>query len=300
MAVSQLDRAIEELEDISNRRQISCWFSGELGIFETRGRAILSSLGKKESENWLELGEDVEPAAMPDEGYLLKIEFEGPVVQGTAGVPDQGITVKCYDLSNMARPTMGSLGSNIALATYYQPYPYLPTSGFIVQPSGLVLGTERRPKQVRLLSDEWNLCGNLITIYSKEQTLETTKLLTITTELSRMQVSSEVDKGVLSLLNETTMQAVSIINDILVNEVSQGLPVKHISIEPLIDRDAGQWSEVVFTIQVDLDSHHANHAWDNILNKVSEVADRQTNREVTTALLEKIGIHFTWVTPNNV
>ena len=87
---------------------------------------------------------------------------------------------------------------------------------------------------------------------------------------------------------------------ILTDEILRGLPVRHVGIEPLIDRDVGQWSEVVFIVQVDLSSIEANREWDNILDKVSEVADKQEDKEVTTSLLEKIGIHFAWITADSV
>ena len=142
--------------------------------------------------------------------------------------------------------------------------------------------------------------GGVITVYSGGLSSEAIGLIEIATTFSKLGVGYHVDKGVLPLLDEFTLSSVRIVTDILANEISRGLPVEQIEVKPLTDRDAGEWSEVVFNIQVRLDSAEANREWDNILTKVSEAADRQVDKEISASLLEKVGIHFKWVTSGDV
>jgi len=299
MAVHSQDRAFEELEDISARQQISWQLIWEFNPFETKiGTA--TRFQWKERENWFVLEEDVNPEATPIEGQFFKIEAVEPTLYGLPSSPQQGVVVKCYNLSNIAHPTKSTLSSGFTFATYPCPLLHSRTRMFIGQPTHLLSGLEQQIEQFGLLSERWSLVDNWITLYSREETPEAARLVTIRTGLSQLSVPYHVDKGVLPLLNESTLQAAHIVTGILTDEILRGLPVRHVGVEPLIDRDAGQWSEVVFIIQVDLSSTEANREWDNILDRVSEVADKQEDKEVTTSLLEKIGIHFAWITADSV
>jgi len=122
----------------------------------------------------------------------------------------------------------------------------------------------------------------------------------IRTILDHLPVPYRIDVRVLPLLDRPTLKAVEIVTAILSERVSAGLTIEHVSIGILTDRDAGQWSELVFNIRVNLDSVGANQEWDNVLVKVSEEADGQVDGEVAVSLVEKIGIHFTWKVADHV
>lgn len=280
MAVYSPDKALEEIGQISNQRQISLWPRKKL-----------------ESHNWLELCKHVEPRIEPDEGLFLTLEVVQPA---TADPFEQANMVRYCALSDVAGATVTALTSAIAIAGKYRLHIHPPDAIFIGSPAGSVSGLRQEVDEINLPSAGCSLFRDFAMIYWRERTLEAAGLSTITNALSQLRVPYEVDKEVLPLLNESTTQAVNIVTGILNDEVSRGLPIKHITIEPLIDRDAGQWSEVVFTIQVDLDSDDANRAWDSILTEVSETADMQTDKIIAIALLERIGIHLAWVTPDNV
>lgn len=297
MIVYSPDKALEEIEDISNQRQIDLWRSQKFELLGTGTVIVTGGLKKLESRNWFELGKHVEPRAEPDEGLFLTLEVGRPT---TAAPFEQAKTVGYCDFSTAARPSVTASTSDIVIAANYRLPVHPPTAIFIGEPVGSASGLRQEADEINLPSAGCSLFSDFATIYSRERTLEAARLSAITNVLSQLRVPYEVDKEVLPLLNESTTQAVTIVTSILVDEVSRGLPVKHITIEPLIDRDAGQWSEVVFTIQVDLDSDDANRVWDSILTEVSEVADMQTGKEVAIALLGRIGIHLTWEISDNV
>jgi len=299
MAVYSQDRAVEELEDISTQQQISGQLIWAFGPSETKA-GIVTRFQWKEYENWFVPGEDVNPEATPIEGLFLDIRAVEPTLYETPGSPQQGTAVMYYNLSNVVYSLKSTPSTGFTLATYPSPLPLSRTRVYVGQPTCLLSSLEQRIERIWLLSERWSLFVNWITIYSREETPEAARLATIRTTLSQLSVPYNVDKGVLPLLNESTLRAVNIVTGILNDEILRGLPVKHVGIEPLIDRDAGQWSEVVFIVQVDLSSTEANRAWDNILDRVSEVADKQEDKEVTNSLLEKIGIHFAWVIADSV
>ena len=118
--------------------------------------------------------------------------------------------------------------------------------------------------------------------------------------LNHLSVPYSIDERVIPLLDRATLEAANIVITTLADKISSGLPVKHIMVEPLTDVDAGQWEEVVLTIHASLNSREANQEWDAILTTISEIADGPTDTEVAAALLERIGIHFTWVTSSDV
>lgn len=125
--------------------------------------------------------------------------------------------------------------------------------------------------------------------------IESVEPLTIKGILTQLQVPHSISKNVLPLLDTSRLRAINIVTGIIVQHISQGLPVERVDIEALIDRDAGQWTEVVFALRVNLSSDEANRKWDDILNEVSHTASTQTDKEVATSLREKIGIHFRWI-----
>ncbi len=297
MTVYPSDKALEEIEDVSRQSQIPLWPCQTLDLVGTGTVIVIGVLKKLESRYWLELGKQVEPRAEPDDNLFLTLE---DLYQARAAPFEQTKMVGYYDLSSSAWSTVTALTSDIAIAANYRLHVHPHDVIFIKQPVGSFSGLRQEANEINLPSAGYTFFGDFATIYSRERTLEVAGLSVITNALSQLRIPFEVDKEVLPLLNESTTQAVTVATGILVDEVSRGLPVKHITIEPLIDRDAGQWSEVVFTIQVDLDSDDANRSWDSILTQISELADMQTDNEVAIALLERIGIHLTWVTPDNV
>ena len=118
--------------------------------------------------------------------------------------------------------------------------------------------------------------------------------------LYRLQAPYELDERVLPLLDRATLAAASIVTNILSNKISGGLSANHVRVESLMDYDAGQWAEIVFTVHVNLNSKEANREWDDVLATVSDVAKKLSDQEVASSLLERIGIHFTWVATQHV
>lgn len=56
----------------------------------------------------------------------------------------------------------------------------------------------------------------------------------------------------------------------------------------------------MFSLHVDLKSYDANRAWDNILDKVSEIADNLSDTDVADALFDNVGIHLSWIPGDDV
>lgn len=112
--------------------------------------------------------------------------------------------------------------------------------------------------------------------------------------LDRLGVRYDVNRQVLSLLDRPTLEAANIVTAVLSDSIAKGLPVEHVDVKPLTDYDAGQWQEVVFTIDVNLDSQDANEEWDSILDEIRAKADRQGDQTVIESLTERIGVHFRW------
>jgi len=108
--------------------------------------------------------------------------------------------------------------------------------------------------------------------------------------LSLLRIPYRIDKEICQFLDKPTTQAMVIVIGILSDMVSSGLPIKHITIRPLWN-----FEQVVFSILLALDSNDANSAWDCIVTKVAEVADKESDKEVAKALLN-LGIHLSWLT----
>jgi hypothetical protein len=70
--------------------------------------------------------------------------------------------------------------------------------------------------------------------------------------------------------------------------------------ELITDIDAGRWEEIVYNIQVNLSSQEANAAWDRVLQRIFKIAEEKNDKELMSALIEKIGIHFTRIASNCV
>jgi hypothetical protein len=112
--------------------------------------------------------------------------------------------------------------------------------------------------------------------------------------LDRLGVGCNVNAQVSSLLDRPTLEAANIVTAVLSDSIAKGLPVEHVDVEPLTDYDAGQWQELVFTIDVNLDSQDANKEWDSILDEIRAEADRRGDEIVIESLTERIGVHFKW------
>lgn len=302
MVLHPLDKAVEELEeleDISTRLEDSWQSIWDYNPIETKTRISTPSQWK-EHDNWYVLSKDVNPEATSVKSRSSRIQAAEKILYGTILPPQQVIIVDYYDSSNMTGAAIKPASSSFTPIIYRRPLPNSDAGIFIRQTPSLLSDLTHRIEQLRLFSEGWNRYGNWLIIYSRKQAPEAAKLLTLTRGLDQLSVPYQVDNGVLPLLNESVLQAAHIVIGILTDRILRGLQIKHVSVEPLLDRDAGQWSEVVFTIQVDLDSYEANHEWDNILDKVSKVAHKETNKEVVISLLEKIGIHFVWIKADHV
>ncbi len=113
--------------------------------------------------------------------------------------------------------------------------------------------------------------------------------------LAQIQIPHHLDKEVLHLVDTPMLQAMNIVSRVLAKRISAGLRARDIEIEPLTDRVAGRWSEVVFVVRVDLSSEDANREWDSVLTEILEVANAQSDLQTANCLSENIGIHFEWV-----
>jgi hypothetical protein len=159
-----------------------------------------------------------------------------------------------------------------------------------------LLCTEHHLVAENAMTTDWQILatsGRLPVIYEPE-------ILELDNILSRLGVPHMVDRKVFPFLSKAGMEAVSIVVDILADRIHSGAPVAEVRVEPLIDVDAGQWTEVVFTIQVNLNTAEANKEWDRVLENISEARRNIAKPEVATFLGENIGTHFTWVTDRDV
>ncbi len=113
--------------------------------------------------------------------------------------------------------------------------------------------------------------------------------------LDALRIPYHIAKDVLPYPDDATLKASRIVVGILARRVAAGLVVEAIDVDVLTDYDAGRWSEVVFTIKVNLDSTAANQEWDSFLAELSDLAESQPNKEVASVLRDRIAIHFRWV-----
>jgi len=118
--------------------------------------------------------------------------------------------------------------------------------------------------------------------------------------LALLSVPWSVNQQVLPLLDKATLEATRIVTQIIAERINSGLKVRKVRVEPLIDVDAGQWEEVIFTVNVDLKAEEANQEWDIILDRITEVTSGITDTDLSQSLREKIGIHFAWVTGSGI
>lgn len=118
--------------------------------------------------------------------------------------------------------------------------------------------------------------------------------------LNRLRVPVRVDERVLPLLDPPTVEAGRVVVGILADRISEGVPVNSVAIEPLTDVDAAQWAEVVFTLDVNLDTEQANHEWDEVLAMVSLVEESSTTMHIAESLRDRIAIHFAWTDDTDV
>ena len=117
--------------------------------------------------------------------------------------------------------------------------------------------------------------------------------------IDRLRVPYDIDDRIWQLFDTVTLQAASIVTAIVSRRIAEGLPVKHVYVKALVDYDAAQWKELVFTIDVDLGSEDANREWDQMIAEISDRA-RQTDAALCEALLEEIGVHFRWILGSHV
>ncbi len=117
--------------------------------------------------------------------------------------------------------------------------------------------------------------------------------------LDILGVLYRISGEVLPYFDDVTVKASGVVARVLARRIAAGLAVEDVDVDVLTDYDAGQWSEVVFTVKVNLDSASANQEWDDTLAEISHLADRQHNKEVASALRNRISIHFRWF-PNMV
>lgn len=118
--------------------------------------------------------------------------------------------------------------------------------------------------------------------------------------LDQLRVPYNINPQVSSLLDGPTLEAANIVTAVLSDRIAQGLSVEHVDVKPLMDYDAGQWQELVFTIYVDLTSQDANKEWDSMLDEIRAKAHRRGGEIVIDALSERIGVHFRWKVTNDV
>ncbi len=113
--------------------------------------------------------------------------------------------------------------------------------------------------------------------------------------LDTLGVAYHVEESVMSLITKDVLKAGKLVVDEIRKEISDGLPVRGITLTRLDDRDAGQWSMLVFQIKVALDTQAANDAWDRIIDRISEIRESQTiDKRLKTALSDKIGVRIRW------
>ncbi len=97
------------------------------------------------------------------------------------------------------------------------------------------------------------------------------------------------------LLTKDVLEAGKIVVNEIRKEISNGLPVRDVTLTRLDDYDAGQWSELVFQIKVSLDTEAANEAWDRILDKIDKITEsKMVDKSTRAALAEKIGVSLWW------
>jgi hypothetical protein len=139
-------------------------------------------------------------------------------------------------------------------------------------------------------------------IWGRHKVKDTTlvSITEVVSVLSRLKVPCHIDQSVLPLLSKPILEAVRIVVDILSDRIDNGLPVEHVMVEPLVDIDAGQWKEVVFRVQVKLESRNANREWDYLLAQIAQKGAQLEDPEIAASLQEDIGIHFVWVTNSSV
>jgi len=118
--------------------------------------------------------------------------------------------------------------------------------------------------------------------------------------LDQLQVPCNIDRQVSSLLDRPTLKAANIVTAVLSTSIAKGLPVERVDVKLLVDCDAGQWQELVFTIYVDLNSQDANREWDSMLDEIADKVHRYGDTKVIDSLSERIGIHFRWKVTNDV
>jgi hypothetical protein len=149
-------------------------------------------------------------------------------------------------------------------------------------------------------ADEFNLHQSALSVYAHRVTCSA-EFMEILSKFQKAGVSLDIYERVIPVINQPMMlELINITASVLVDEIAKGLPVNHIKIELLTDIDAGRWEEIVFNVQVKLNSSKANAAWDKVLQRIFEITEEKGDRDLMAALYEKIGIHFTWITSNCV
>ena len=120
--------------------------------------------------------------------------------------------------------------------------------------------------------------------------LSTSELLGLKT----LEVPYTIGYAIEPMVAGSILKAARIVVDELREEILLGLPVAQISVERLDDYDAGQWSELVFLITVDLSRQEANERWDKLIDRLADLAESQTDESLRTALSEDISVQFRW------